>query len=120
MNPSRMRNTYGKLMYILMDCESNLFKSEIKIDFVKPILTIIQYLYDHNIKDMVTDKLLYIASPVYMTHGGDKEQNETAKKMLFEKYVNGRCTMACICMLYLCILYYMHYITTYDIHMINL
>ena len=102
-----------------MDCESHLFKSEIKIDFVKPILTIIQYLYDHNLKDMVTDKLLYIASPIYLTHGGDKEQNETAKKMLFEKYVNGKHIILYMYAI-LHALYYMHYITTYDIHMINL
>lgn len=44
MNPTKMRGTYGKLIYILMDTESYTIKEELKIDFVKPILTVAVFL----------------------------------------------------------------------------
>lgn len=43
-----MRNTYGKLMYILMDTESYQIKSDLKICFVKPILTVSSFLKSKN------------------------------------------------------------------------
>ena len=44
MNPSKMRGTYGKLMYILMDTESYAIKSELKFSVVKPIQTVVSFL----------------------------------------------------------------------------
>lgn len=43
MNPSKMRDTYGKMMYILMDTESYHMKvvESLECDFVKPILTVL-------------------------------------------------------------------------------
>ena len=41
-----MRNTYGKLMYILMDTESYSIKQELNIDFLKPIITVSSFLED--------------------------------------------------------------------------
>jgi hypothetical protein len=52
MNPSKMRSTYGKLIYILMDTESYQVKSELKINFVKPILTVYNYLEDKELVDV--------------------------------------------------------------------
>lgn len=40
MNPAKMRNTYGKLMYMIMDTESHAVKNELKASFRKPILTV--------------------------------------------------------------------------------
>ena len=31
MNPGKMRNTYGKLMWILMDTESHIIKGDLKV-----------------------------------------------------------------------------------------
>eukprot|EP01031_Cornospumella_fuschlensis_P042612 gene42612-52067_t len=39
MNPSKLRGSYGKLMYLLMDSESYHVKQDLRINFVKPILT---------------------------------------------------------------------------------
>mgnify|MGYP003386050348 CR=1 FL=1 len=46
MNPHKMRNTYGKLMYIIMDCESHTIKSDTGTTFVKDINTISAYMLE--------------------------------------------------------------------------
>jgi hypothetical protein len=58
MNPGKMRNTYGKLMYLLMDAESYNIKAELKVNFVKPILTIQRFLDARGAKAMLSDPLL--------------------------------------------------------------
>jgi hypothetical protein len=58
MNPAKMRNTYGKLMYLLMDAESYNIKAELKVNFVKPILTIARFLDSKGAKSMLEDPLL--------------------------------------------------------------
>lgn len=35
MNPSKLRGSYGKLMYLLMDSESYHVKQDLRINFVK-------------------------------------------------------------------------------------
>ena len=37
MNPNKMRDTYGKLMWALMDTESYAIKSDLKLNFIRPI-----------------------------------------------------------------------------------
>lgn len=55
MNPSRLRSTYGKLMYLLMDAESYQIKSELQINFVKPILTVTSFI---NSKGLIASDIL--------------------------------------------------------------
>jgi hypothetical protein len=62
MNPSKMRNTYGKLMYILMDTESYQIKSDLKLSFIKPIMTVYSYLEEKNRLDILQDPLWSLAS----------------------------------------------------------
>ena len=57
MNPGKMRNTYGKLMYLLMDAESYNIKSELRINLIKPILTISNFLEAHGGAEMMSDPL---------------------------------------------------------------
>ena len=64
MNPTKMRDTYGKLMFILMDTESEAVKSELNIDLVKNILTVSSYLSAKQGLDLLLDPLLETATAV--------------------------------------------------------
>ena len=64
MNPAKMRNTYGKLMYILMDTESYQIKSDLKFSFVKPILTVSSFLRKKN--KVIVYACMYICMNVYV------------------------------------------------------
>jgi hypothetical protein len=65
MNPQKMRNTYGKLMYILMDCESHQVKSETGATFVKEILTIREFLKERGANmNFIREPNLAVASAI--------------------------------------------------------
>ena len=98
MNPSKMRNTYGKLMYILMDTESTVVKSELKIDFVKPVLTVYNFLYERELTDILFDPLWASATRILNTSDEqftrlELERLQQGKKgaieKLLEKYTSG-------------------------------
>lgn len=76
MNPAKMRNTYGKLMYILMDTESYSIKNELKINFVKPILTVSRFLKLKNKLDILNDELFSIATRSINNIGNEKSARE--------------------------------------------
>jgi hypothetical protein len=90
MNPSKMRNTYGKLMYLLMDAESGMVKSEIKVNFVKPILTISAFLETKLVPDMISDPLFYAA----VTEKQDMIVKEENLKLLIARYISDTFTKA--------------------------
>lgn len=48
MNPERMRDTYGKLCYIIMDSRLKQVKEHMEFDLYKPILTIERFLDEHS------------------------------------------------------------------------
>lgn len=98
MNPSKMRNTYGKLMYILMDCESQAIKSELKINFIKPIMTVHNFLDSKDSLNILADPLLQEATASIHNDLGEKSKKELeiesqrkkiATEKLLEKYTNG-------------------------------
>lgn len=73
MNPSKMRGTYGKLMYILMDTESYAIKSELKFSVVKPIQTVVSFLLakvgdKDEVEDMIKDPLWAAATQTISEH----------------------------------------------------
>ena len=53
MNPGKMRDTYGKLMFMLMDTESYQVKQELKLDFIRPILTVGVFLAERGVEDLL-------------------------------------------------------------------
>ena len=53
MNPGKMRDTYGKLMFMLMDTESFAVKQDLKLDFIRPILTVGVFLSDRGVDDLL-------------------------------------------------------------------
>lgn len=48
MNPEKMRDTYGKLCYIIMDSRISQVKEHMEFDLYKPILTIEKYLIENS------------------------------------------------------------------------
>ena len=100
MNPSKMRDSYGKLMYVLMDTESYHIKSDLKISFVKPILTVSNFLDGRQlpVNDILSDPLWVTACRSISNENGMKSKRELtneiqekvmAEKMLLKKYVSG-------------------------------
>lgn len=83
MNPHKMRNTYGKLMYIIMDCESHTIKADTGTTFVKDIKTIYNFLVEKEANmSFVEEEALLTASAIV-------EQNEE----IILKYdsITGQC-----------------------------
>lgn len=120
MNPSKMRGTYGKLMYILMDTESYPIKNELKLTFVKPIQTVVSFLNSKvgdkaEVTEMLKDPLWATATQVISQHstgsatsGGDTHTTEVRSKkelqvqsankkqaceMILKKYSSDACTV---------------------------
>jgi len=98
MNPSKMRDTYGKLMYIMMDTESYHLKQELRISFAKPILTVTSFLATKNAVDILADPLWVTATQSISNDTGDKTKKELAAEsaakaqaeaMLKKKYTTG-------------------------------
>jgi len=95
-----MRDSYGKLMYVLMDTESYHIKSDLKISFVKPILTVSNFLDGRQlpVHDILSDPLWVTACRSISNENGMKSKRELtseiqekvmAEKMLLKKYVSG-------------------------------
>lgn len=107
MNPSKMRDSYGKMMYLLMDTESYPIKNDLKISFVKPILTVTNFLIGRElpVNDILSDPLWVVACRSISNDNGMKSKRELtsemqekmmAEKMLLKKYVSG---MVAICLI---------------------
>lgn len=96
MNPSRMRDTYGKLIYLLMDAESHMVKSELQINFIKPVLTVSRFLHDKEGSPIIADPLFYYACVLVPGVALDEAQQhrEVSRKELFTKYVSPQLTEA--------------------------
>lgn len=99
MNPAKMRSTYGKLMYILMDTESFGVKQELKVDFVKPILTIHRFLKEKQSLELLEDERLLEAIRAIENDSNEKKthselqdemhKKQMATKALLKQYVSG-------------------------------
>jgi hypothetical protein len=93
MNPAKCRNTYGKLMFIMMDTESVAVKSELKLDFTLPILTVASYLDDVQASNLLEDPLVQQATRTIENTTGSKSRDiiikeSTAKTLAAEQLVN--------------------------------
>ena len=111
MNPSKMRNTYGKLMFIMQDSDIQSIRNETKLSLVKNILMVYTFLEERNSLDLLSDPSIIVA-----THCIDTILNtnitrdnindfyrmkELAAKDLCKKYATGKY----IYKLFLCCLY---------------
>ncbi len=98
MNPAKMRNTYGKLMYILMDTQSHVIKSELKVTWVRPIKTVYSLLEKKRALTILKDRLLEEATRSIGNDLGELSQKELnrmherkqqAVEALIKKYSSG-------------------------------
>lgn len=58
MNPSKMRNTYGKLMFLLQDSQTSAMQQATNYNLVKDILTVHSFLKERGGLEMLSDQLL--------------------------------------------------------------
>lgn len=96
MNPERMRDTYGKLCYIIMDSRLKQVKEHMEFDLYKPILTIERYLQENSNAEsnkMFNDPLLLDAVADIRPENKSRnvinrliKQKERAIEMLATKY----------------------------------
>ena len=96
MNPERMRDTYGKLCYIIMDSRLKQVKEHMEFDLYKPIMTIERYLQHHSnevTNAMFNDLLMLDATADIRPEGKSRnvinrliKQKERAIELLANKY----------------------------------
>lgn len=93
MNPAKFRNTYGKLMFILMDTESGPVKQDLKLDMCAPILTVRSFLHSKGALALLDDEEVWLATKVIENHHGAKsrgaiESEAKAKAAATERLLN--------------------------------
>ena len=62
MNPEKLRDTYGKLIYLLQDSQIPEVKELLEFDCVKPIVTVYSVLEENNALDLLKDPLIIHAT----------------------------------------------------------
>ncbi|KIJ37434.1 hypothetical protein M422DRAFT_50502 [Sphaerobolus stellatus SS14] len=62
MNPEKMRTSYGKLVYVLMDAQIPQVRAMLDFTCVKPIKTVHSILSEHNALGLLRDDLITIAT----------------------------------------------------------
>ena len=99
MNPSKMRDSYGKMMFILQDTETHIVKSETGLSFLKDILTVTSFLHEKNSLELLEDPLLDEATCSINNIEGEKsreelqqlgQQKQDAINQLVQHYSSGR------------------------------
>ncbi|KAF7457696.1 putative adenylosuccinate lyase [Cryptosporidium felis] len=62
LNPEMMRDTYGKLVFLLMDAQKESIRELLQFKCYKPVLTVYEFLKSKNRLDILSDPLLSIAT----------------------------------------------------------
>lgn len=95
MNPEKMRDSFGKLMYMIMDSRLPEIKDALEFDFYKPIRTVYSFLEEHGDKalQLLDDPLLLQAVVDIVPEGKSRatiqaeiKRKESAIKVLAKKY----------------------------------
>lgn len=97
LNPDRMRDSYGKLIYFLMDSQTHAISDLLGFDCVKPVKTVKQLLAKKTGGlDLLSDPLLIIATQEIYAEGLTRSQlnflskrKSEAAQQLIRKYVAG-------------------------------
>ncbi|TDL29668.1 hypothetical protein BD410DRAFT_736748 [Rickenella mellea] len=77
MNPDKMRNTYGKLIYLLQDSQTPEVKDILNFSCVGPIQSVYMLLAEHNALDVLRDKLITVAT--MEIYAEDRSRREVQK-----------------------------------------
>jgi hypothetical protein len=93
MNPEKMRDSFGKLMYMIMDSRLPEVKDSMEFDLYKPIKTVYGFLHQHDGISVLNDELLLQATVEINPDGksriniqADIKRKERAIETLAKKY----------------------------------
>ncbi|KAG0236150.1 hypothetical protein BGW42_004034 [Actinomortierella wolfii] len=99
MNPEKMRNAYGKLMYMLMDSQLEEIESTLGFNCVAPIKTVYSFLKQRDGLDVLRNDLVAEATKEIVADGKTRQQiqleicrKERAIEHLSRKYANNNLT----------------------------
>eukprot|EP00949_MAST-11_sp_MAST-11-sp1_P004288 g4288.t1 len=100
MNPEKMREIYGKLLYLLQDCRDPHVVETFGFDAVSPVSTVYDVLQkEPGALDMLSNKYIVTATREILPDGKSRAQiqreiaqKEKAKKLLIRTYSIGRIT----------------------------
>ncbi|KAK6587674.1 hypothetical protein RS030_81277 [Cryptosporidium xiaoi] len=62
LNPEMMRDSYGKLIFLLMDAQKETIRELLQFKCYKPVLTVYEFLRSRNCLEILKDPLLLIAT----------------------------------------------------------
>ncbi|KDQ13400.1 hypothetical protein BOTBODRAFT_33707 [Botryobasidium botryosum FD-172 SS1] len=74
MNPDKMRTTYGKLMYVLMDAQTAQVREMLGFECVEPIRTVYGVLEAHGALDLLRDDRVAIATREIVAEGRSRHE----------------------------------------------
>ncbi|KAF9579841.1 hypothetical protein BGW38_003733, partial [Lunasporangiospora selenospora] len=99
MNPEKMRNAYGKLMYLLMDASTEEIESTLGFSCIAPIKTVYSFLKERGGTDLLNNDLVMEATKEIIADGKPRQQiqqeirkKERSIEVLSRKYANGNLT----------------------------
>ncbi|KAJ1666451.1 hypothetical protein EV178_002238 [Coemansia sp. RSA 1646] len=98
MNPEKMRNEYGKLIYMLQDAQSHEIKSMLGFSAVAPIKTVYSVLESLGVVYMLDDEMVAVATKEVVSQGKTRsqmqleiKQKERAVEYLCKAYATPEC-----------------------------
>ncbi|KAI8812789.1 hypothetical protein BJ742DRAFT_791834 [Cladochytrium replicatum] len=98
MNPDRMRSTYGKLMYLLMDSQISEVKRMLEFNCVSEIKTVYRVLEEHSCLKLLEDDIIIFATQEIIPEGRTRSQvqqdirkKERAIEALSKRYGSEQC-----------------------------
>lgn len=80
MNPEKMRDGFGKLMYMMMDSRLPEVKNALEFDFYKPIVTVHNFLSNNGAAEILDDPLVLKAVYEITPEGKSRQQIEAEIK----------------------------------------
>lgn len=97
MNPEKMRTSYGKLVYLLMDAVSEPVQEMLEFNCVTPIVTVYSTLSEGNAVRVLDDPLMEMATREIIPDGKSRydvqkeiKQKEKAIEILSRKYSSAQ------------------------------
>lgn len=99
MNPDKMRDTYGKLMYMLMDSVEPEIQELLGFKCARPLCTVYSFLEEHGAERLLRDPNISTAIAEITTDGKSRHQvqkdiklKERTRDALAKKYSNANCS----------------------------
>lgn len=91
MNPDKMRTSYGKLMYVLMDAQTPQVREMLNFSCVTPIKTVYNVLEEHGALDILRDDRITVATKEIVAEGRSRyeiQREIKSKERAIEQLAN--------------------------------